>query len=220
MVANDTLIRVVRRQGFTVVELLVVIVTIAILAAISTVVYAGIQVRSTNAARISAAQSFHRAIELYVTEHDRMPGDPGAYGSCLGRNSANICYGVSADDIANNRDSQVDPVLDDDLLTVINQIPSVPESPVVPNEGWYTPREIIGPRLLESSSRFVNDEPVPWVMQFWLQGTNVSCGMAVLRDLGWDPGEGRTLYEMGGANTYTLSQAGTTECMVPISISS
>lgn len=206
----------VRVTGFTIVELLIVIVVIALLAAIATVVYSGFQERAMNTSRISAARSFVQAIEMYTAEHGRIPGDPVAYGSCLGRNSANICNGVSTADIAAGRDSEPDPVLDAELLTVINKIPTVPNKPVVPNESWYTPREAIGPILLESSDRFVDGELVPWAVHFWLQGTNVPCGLTVLRDMGWDPVESRIMYERAGESSYTISQAGTTECIVPL----
>ncbi len=206
----------VRVTGFTIVELLIVIAVIGVLAVIATVIYSGFQERAMNTSRVSAARSFVQAIEMYTAEHGRIPGDPLAYGSCLGRNSANICNGVSTADIAAGRDSQPDPVLDAELLTVISKIPKVPDRPVVPNESWYTPREAIGPILLESSDRFVNGQLVPWAVHFWLQGTNIPCGLAVLRDMGWDAVEGRVIYEQGVESSYTISQAGTTECIVPL----
>jgi len=55
-------------SGFTIVELLIVIVVIAILAAISIVAYGGIQQRSRNNARISAAHSIAKAINAYVIQ--------------------------------------------------------------------------------------------------------------------------------------------------------
>lgn len=218
MIKSRQVLQGQKQCGFTIVELLIVIVIIGVLAAITVVVFNGVQGRATNASRISSAQTFLKAIEGYIAQNGRIPGDPAAYGSCLGRNSVNICNGVSSADIAAGRDSEPDPVLDAELRTIISQIPSVPNQPVVPNEEWYTPREAIGPILLESSSRFVDDEPIPWAIHFWLQGSNVPCGLTVLRDMGWDPVEGRTIYQQAGISSYTLSQAGVTECIVPISI--
>jgi len=57
-----------RNKGFTIVELLIVIVAIAILAAISVVAYNGMQQRAQNSARISAATSIAKAFDLKTVE--------------------------------------------------------------------------------------------------------------------------------------------------------
>jgi prepilin-type N-terminal cleavage/methylation domain-containing protein len=206
------------QRGFTIVELLIVIVIIGILAAITVVVFNGIQERATNSARISAARSFVQATKLFVTQNGRMFNNTSLNGGCLGRNSANLCQGVSATDITNGNDMQPDPVLDAELRTVLTTIPSVPEKPVVPNESWYWLREIIGPVLIADSDRYVDDELFLWGIHYWLQGSNKPCGQEVIRDMGWDSVEGRTLYEMGTTSSYTISQAGTTECIVPLRV--
>jgi prepilin-type N-terminal cleavage/methylation domain-containing protein len=62
-----------RRQGFTVVEILIVIVVIAILAAITVVAYNGIQQR----ARVTIAQSEMRSVgqsaQIFRVEYNRSP---------------------------------------------------------------------------------------------------------------------------------------------------
>lgn len=55
-------------RGFTIVELLIVIVVIAVLAAISVVAYNGIQQRSRNAARVQAANAIYKQLELYTRQ--------------------------------------------------------------------------------------------------------------------------------------------------------
>ena len=53
------------RSGFTIVELLIVIVVIAILAAITIVAYNGIQQRARDSARSSAVENIQKALESY-----------------------------------------------------------------------------------------------------------------------------------------------------------
>lgn len=60
-------------SGFTIVELLIVIVVIAILAAISVVAYNGIQERSRTASRISAIRSIQKGLESYKAIHGNYP---------------------------------------------------------------------------------------------------------------------------------------------------
>ena len=54
------------RRGFTIVELLIVIVVIAILAAISIVAYNGIQERARDADRKSEIRAYKKPLELYL----------------------------------------------------------------------------------------------------------------------------------------------------------
>lgn len=70
-------------SGFTIVELLVVIVVIAILATITTQAYIGMQVRSRDAARSDTIAKIERALELYRLDYDRYPSataSPGESG--------------------------------------------------------------------------------------------------------------------------------------------
>lgn len=68
------------RAGFTIVELLIVIVVIAILAAITIVAYNGIQQRASNAKTEQALTSWLKAIKLYKADKGTYP----AYYACLG----------------------------------------------------------------------------------------------------------------------------------------
>ena len=77
--------QVLSPSGFTIVELLVVIVVIGILAAITIVSYTGISQRSRDASRSSDATSIQRAIDLYYV-------DNGSYPSI---GSDNVGYDIS-----------------------------------------------------------------------------------------------------------------------------
>lgn len=67
MVKNDT------QRGFTIVELLIVIVVIGILAAITIVAYNGIQGRARDTARTSAITSVMKALEYYRVDNTAYP---------------------------------------------------------------------------------------------------------------------------------------------------
>lgn len=66
-----------KQAGFTIVELLIVIVVIAILAAITIVAYNGIQQRSRDAIRVSDLKGVQKALELFYIDQGRYPTTPG-----------------------------------------------------------------------------------------------------------------------------------------------
>lgn len=68
-------------KGFTIVELLIVIVIIAILAAITIVAYNGIQQRSQNTKSVTAATAWLKAMHMYKAENGSWPT---IYNVCLG----------------------------------------------------------------------------------------------------------------------------------------
>ena len=72
-----------KAYGFTIVELLIVIVVIAILAAISIVAYTGIQNRANDAAVQSDIRSFAGKIREYEAIEGRFPAGATATGSSL-----------------------------------------------------------------------------------------------------------------------------------------
>lgn len=65
----------IKQQGFTIVELLIVIVVIAILAAITIVAYNGVQNRAKTTSAQAAANSAVKKAELYNTENSSYPLD-------------------------------------------------------------------------------------------------------------------------------------------------
>lgn len=78
-------------QGFTIVELLVVIVVIGILAAIIVVAYNGIQGRALDSRRLSDAKLIIKALEMYKINNGTYPAvaiDPAGAGSLGGWESS------------------------------------------------------------------------------------------------------------------------------------
>lgn len=70
-----------QKSGFTIVELLIVIVVIAILAAITIVAYNGIQQRSQNSKTVTAASAWLKAMQMYKVDNGSWPT---IYNVCLG----------------------------------------------------------------------------------------------------------------------------------------
>lgn len=81
------------KSGFTLVELLIVIVVIAVLAAISVVVYNGVQKRAQNSAVSVETADITRAIELYNAANGTYPTSISA---CPTPTSDQLCIPLSS----------------------------------------------------------------------------------------------------------------------------
>lgn len=77
-------------QGFTIVELLIVIVVIGILAAITIVAYNGVQAKARNTQTISSTNAYVKALKLYAVDNGVYPG-PSSY-FCLGDFGSSNCW--------------------------------------------------------------------------------------------------------------------------------
>lgn len=86
-----TSVRTTRQPGFTIVELLIVIVIIAILASITVVAYNGIQQRARTSQTVSALTAWIKGIKLYRAEKGAWPNGWVCLGSGYG-------YGPSGTD--------------------------------------------------------------------------------------------------------------------------
>lgn len=84
--------------GFTIVELLIVVVVIAILAVISTVAYTNFQQRANNSKTLSAVTAYIQAASLYKADKGQYPpvssclgtGYPNPNGSCHSNGSYSV----------------------------------------------------------------------------------------------------------------------------------
>ena len=93
-----------RRNGFTIVELLIVIVVIGILAAITIVAYNGIQIRAENTKTTDAVKQFVKAYHLYALDNGDYPPYSGCLGEgypapnnwCLSQSGTAVCWGTGA----------------------------------------------------------------------------------------------------------------------------
>ncbi len=91
-----------KNNGFTIVELLIVIVVIAVLAAISIVAYNGIQTRARDSQRKSDISAIVKAIELYYA-------DKGVFPTSSGSTAINAGWSSTADASWANLITQLQP---------------------------------------------------------------------------------------------------------------
>lgn len=85
-----------KRKGFTIVELLIVIVVIGILAAITIVAFNGIQVRAENTKNISAVNQTTKLLKLYKEINGDYPTHSGSM-ACIGTGYENDICSQNAD---------------------------------------------------------------------------------------------------------------------------
>lgn len=82
-----------KKGGFTIVELLIVIVVIAILAAITVVAFNGIQDRSHDSRMRSAANQVEKAIRMWATRTGELPRGGWSSTSALAAGASNCADG-------------------------------------------------------------------------------------------------------------------------------
>lgn len=93
----------IQHRGFTIVELLIVIVVIGILAGISIVAYNGMQDRAREAKMSAAIDAYEKTLLIYKSTYKQFPST-SANAHCLGREEdypekdgfeAGVCYTLS-----------------------------------------------------------------------------------------------------------------------------
>ena len=155
-------------KGFTIVELLIVIVVIAILAAITLVSYNGIQKRAKNTAIISAASQSMTLIRSYIT----LNGDYPLIGQTACLTDQSGC--AMAADVEGEIEG------DEEFTEALTQIGSLPRS--VPTTG----DEMYGVMYSEKPSRsYEGNTQDSAVLFYYLNGVAQDCGMSRVAD-DWD----------------------------------
>ncbi|MET0980440.1 MAG: type II secretion system protein [Candidatus Saccharimonadales bacterium] len=205
------LIKQQKRHGFTIVELLIVIVVIGILAAITIPAYNGIQQRARNMVKIQAAKSFDQILRVtFVTIPPAtllaaMDSSGGWSRACLGTGYADVNSDGRGDCavFAGNPYVSVTPAFDALLKTTA--LPSMTRyPPYISTDGDH----VFGP--------YINEE---WVdgktmlsLEYVLEGLNQKC---LISPLIYKNGSTNSLTPSGNPN-YTVSEYGVTECWVAV----
>jgi prepilin-type N-terminal cleavage/methylation domain-containing protein len=104
------------KSGFTIVELLIVIVVIGILAAIVIVAYSGVQQRARNSQTMSGVVAYQKALNMYATLNGSYPNTSGCLGAGYPSNS---CW------VGPSGNYNVNATLDTNLSSIISTKPAV-----------------------------------------------------------------------------------------------
>ena len=161
------------QSGFTIIELLVVIVVIGILSTLVLVAYNGVQDRANNASRLSEINTWRKLFELYKAQNGTYPLMPDG-GYCLG---TGFPGGKCRDYLANN----VYTLTEAGSTALMDKIKTVAPIPQTSHVGV---NETVGPYVYYGSMG-------------WFEITGVFKGGASDCPKGlnymWDDGNGRLL---------------------------
>lgn len=145
-----------RTKGFTIVELLIVVVIIGILAAIVVLAYTGVQTRAHNAATAAALDQAVGSILLYHSDTNKWPQADGL-NYCL--TTDNMCKMYDGTLITNNNAS---------LMASLSTYGGSPAK-VKGSSTYY------GMSYIYFNQYTLDNVPTPFMIIFWLEGANQDC---------------------------------------------
>lgn len=169
-----------RAAGFTIVELLIVIVVIGILAAITIVAFNGIQERAKNTQRISAAKDWQKIITLYTA-------DKGAYPASIISNHVCLGSGYPTDletpPVTTNQDCNLSSNVKHPHTSVSAAFATMGSAPSFPPDKMVlggTAGTAVGLslRAFDKLDPLTSNEKTLYpMMHYWLYGQNKDCGI-------------------------------------------
>jgi len=216
-------------RGFTIVELLIVVVVIAILASITIVSYQGIQQRTRNTVRVQAASAIQKNFLLYEAEYGKGP----VYQMLVTGNSDGQCLGTDYQDVDPTATVSCRYVVYDNGATSTTPINQALYDALRTQSKYsmnYTPtvqRNFSGVNSVTSSAPFVafyeysktgmrftiNGGPLRdyySVLSYRLEGVDQNCQLPVLRMTN----QTSTQRDLVGGSPYSVTNGGVTECWV------
>jgi prepilin-type N-terminal cleavage/methylation domain-containing protein len=199
-----------RYSGFTIVELLIVIVVIGILAAITITAYNGVQSKARNTSTIQTARIYLNALALYLTDNNAYPtvnsticlggtykdysadgvGDCG-YVNQSYRGSVDATFATQMKQYLGNR-----TVLPNVSTTEISSFGDV----------------MVGAFINNWNAMTLDGNPNPYYIMYNLEGTNQDCVLSIAQTNGTWPQMIRTSQKY----TWSDSSSKSTTCVIPL----
>lgn len=184
-----------KKAGFTIVELLIVVVVIGILAAITIVAYNGIQQRARNNTKIAAASAILRTVTGYITATaQNVPGIP----ACLPIGTADYnadgtpdCGNVTSIPPQASEKTATNTAFAAEKMTF-----SYPSDPLISGT-----TKLVGIVVTYSSSVYGREGKLqPYFLYFFLEGSDQDCGNAASVKV--DGAQSDPLYKIIPAKNY------------------
>ena len=167
--------------GFTIVELLIVIVIIGILASVTVVAYNGVQNRALNNARYQEVKAWHKLFQSYVAQEGKLP--PVANGNyCLGTGfpDGDGVIGGECRDYSAYWTTTYHETDATSLMNELKKVSSLPGGPRKPVNGT------VGP--------YITTWPSSYTITTVFNGKPTDCPSGMIYS--WDDGNGRLLCQI------------------------
>lgn len=208
-------------HGFTVVELLVVIVTIGILATLVMVSYGQSRVSARNTARMAAVGDYLRILSLYDIETGVIPTQSTVRRYCLSDKAPDLNNDSVKEcgETPTGKTAIYNTNLITALKTITRDLPAPPEvTSYGPSKYYY------GPTLeYYTGWKKPDGTPAPYVVHYWLEGLNQDCRYpAILFDYSASPAPegdpGSTAVLRPSTTKYSYTDSKVTYCYTIISL--
>lgn len=203
-------------KGFTIVELLVVIVVIGILAGIVVVSYSNVQRNARNVTRISAARTLKDAIEIADTIDAPTGLDMSKSYYCLSDQEPE--KNDDGTPKCGERPGDYPAEYSESLIKTLKAVtPKLPYAEKV--DEWGPAHVYYGPTLIVSNTWSYadgDDTPITAVLEYWLEGKDQECQLPTvyIDDEGVPAGSPVDVYKQGEGDYNSDSKV--TYCYVPL----